>query len=199
MQSADGQDMAGTRGLEGLSGVLAEAAFLAQCYGGDDGLLLRCKMLAANVFCEFASQTESLQAGAVERRQMAVGTRCCGLPVLLFLQRGEQGASYQEGGEDEERLVQLVLHQDGEGRGGEHDEQPVGGRKGDDVEVRNDNARHKHQAESLSGARIEELSPSEDCLCARNLHLIFNFCKYRNFFSSKCSFFCNFAKFYRIQ
>ena len=68
-----------------------------------------------------------------------------------------------------------------------------------DVEVRNDNARHKHQAESLSGARIEELSSSEDCLCARNLHLIFNFCKYRNFFSSKCSFFCNFAKFYRIQ
>lgn len=61
-------------------------------------------MLAANAFCEFASQTESLQTGAVERRQMAVGTRCCGLPVLLFLQRGEQGASQQEGGEDEERL-----------------------------------------------------------------------------------------------
>ena len=63
--------------------------------------------------------------------RMAVGTRCCGMPVLLFLQRGEQGASQQEGGEDEERFVQLVLHQDGESRGGEHDEQPVGGRKGE--------------------------------------------------------------------
>ena len=146
MQSADGQDMAGSRGLEGLSGVLAEAAFLAQCHGGDDGLLLRGKVLAANTFYEFVSQVDGFQTGAVERRQMAVGTGCRGSTALLFLQRGEHGASQQEGGEDGERLVLFLLHQDGKGTGREHEDKPVGGRKGDDPEVRNDYARHQHHA-----------------------------------------------------
>jgi len=101
---------------------------------------------------------------------MAVGTGCRGSTVLLFLQRGEHGASYQEGGKDGERLVLFLLHQDGKGTGREHEDKPVGGRKGDDPEVRNDYARHKHHAESLCGARIEVLSPSEGCLYARNLH-----------------------------
>ena len=35
-------------------------------------------MLAANTFYEFVSQVDGFQTGAVERRQMAVGTGCRG-------------------------------------------------------------------------------------------------------------------------